>query len=93
MMKRNLLTGVAITLMALSACNDETVDIGSSLTGQADKLSISYADFNVSTRSVLADSVLLRSSYCYLGKVKDLETRSYVTSVQYPGDIYPSDAR
>ena len=80
MMKRNLLTGVAIALMALSACNDETVDIGSSLTGQADKLNISYADFNVSTRSVLADSVLLRSSYCYLGKVKDLETRSYVTS-------------
>lgn len=75
-----MLTGVAITLMALSACNDEALDIGSSLTGQTDILNVSYADFNVSTRSVLADSVLLRSSYCYLGKIKDPETKSYVTS-------------
>ena len=80
MMKRNLLTGIAITLMALSACNDETLDIGRSLTVETDKLYISHADFNVSTRSVLADSVLLRSSYCYLGKIKDPETKSYVTS-------------
>ncbi len=80
MMKRNLLTGVAITLMALSACNDEALDIGSSLTGQTDKLSISFTDFNVTTKTVIADSVLLRSSYCYLGKVKDPETKTYVTS-------------
>ena len=75
MMKRNLLTGVAITLMALSACNDEALDIGSSLTGETDKLSISFTDFNVTTKTVIADSVLLRSSYCYLGKVKDPKPR------------------
>lgn len=80
MMKRNLLTGFAITMMALSACNDETLDIGSSLTGQTDKLSVSFTDFNITTKTVLADSVLLRSSYCYIGKVKDPETKTYVTS-------------
>ena len=80
MMKRNLLTEVAVVVMALSACNDETLDIGSSLTGEADILYVNNADFIVTTRSVLADSVLLRSSYCYLGRAKDPETKSCVTS-------------
>ena len=80
MMKRNLLTGFAIAAVAFSACNDEIIDIGNSLTSTADKFSVSTADFKVSTRTVIADSILIRSSYCYLGKVKDPETRSYVTS-------------
>ncbi len=80
MMKRNLLTGVAVVVMALSACNDETLDIGRSLTGETDKLYVNNADFKVTTKSVLADSVLLRSSYCYLGRAKDPETKSCVTS-------------
>lgn len=80
MMKRNLLAGMAVAMMALSACNDETIDIGSTLTGETDKFSVSKGEFKVTTRSVMADSVLLRSSYCYLGKAKDADTRSYVTS-------------
>jgi len=81
MKKHCLLAGIAALGLALSACNnDETLDIGTSLTDQADRLSMSAADFTVSTRSVLADSVLLRSSYCYLGRVRDPETRAYVTS-------------
>ncbi len=80
MMKRNLLAGVAVTMMALSACNDETLDIGSSLTSETDNLSVIVADYHVTTKTAIADSVLLRSSYCYLGKVKDPETKTYVTS-------------
>lgn len=81
-MKRNLLTGVAVIVTALSACNDETLDIGKTLTPQTDKLELSSADFVVSNsmRTVMVDSVLLRSSYCYLGKVKDPETGAYITS-------------
>ena len=79
-MKRNLLAGIALTMMALSACNVETLDIGNTLTGQTDRLTVSSADYNVSTKTVQADSILLRSSYCYLGKVKDPETGAYITS-------------
>lgn len=80
MMKHNLLAGIALTLMALSACNDETLDIGNTLTDETDRLTVSSADYNVSTKTVLADSILLRSSYCYLGKVRDPETGAYITS-------------
>jgi len=80
MKKFSLLAGMAITMMALSACNDDTLDIGTSLTSPADKLTVSSAQYNVQTRTVLADSVLLRSSYCYLGRVKDPETNAYITS-------------
>lgn len=69
-----------IITLALSACSNETLDIGSTLTDQTDRLSVSSADYNVSTKTVLADSILLRSSYCCLGRVKDPETRAYITS-------------
>ena len=65
---------------ALSACSDETLDIGNTLTSKTDKLTITSADYTVSTKTVQADSVLIRSSYCYLGKVKDPETGAYITS-------------
>lgn len=67
-------------MMSFSACNDETLEIGNTLTGQTDKLTVSSAKYDVLTRTVLADSVLLRNSYCYLGRVKDPETGAYVTS-------------
>ena len=82
MMKRNLLAGISVMVMAFSACNDETLDIGKTLTPQSDKLEISSADYVVSNsmRTVMVDSVLLRSNYCYLGRVKDPETGAYITS-------------
>ena len=82
MKKCNLLAGISVMVMAFSACNDETLDIGKTLTPQSDKLEISSADYVVSNsmRTVMVDSVLLRSSYCYLGRVKDPETGAYITS-------------
>ena len=69
-----------LTALSFAACSDDTFDFGNTLTQEADKLDISATDYQVTTRSVLADSVLLRSSYCYLGRVKDPETGAYVTS-------------
>ena len=69
-----------VITFALSACSDETLDIGNTLTSKTDKLTITSADYTVSTKTVQADSVLIRSSYCYLGKVKDPETGAYITS-------------
>ena len=85
-MKLKMLAGISAMMLILSACNDDTLNIGNTLTQEADKLLISSADYNVSTRTVRsdscinADSVLFRSSYCYLGRVKDPETGAYVTS-------------
>ena len=66
--------------MAFSACNDETFDFGNSLTQEADKLTVSKASYTVSTRTIVADSVLLKNSGCNLGRIKDPETGAYVTS-------------
>lgn len=80
-MKRHfLLTGTAIAMMAFSACNDETLDLGNTLTGPADKLTTSSADYQVSTHTIMADSVLIKSSYCCIGNLKDSETGTYVKS-------------
>ena len=82
MKKQYLLAGIAFMMMTFSACNDETFDIGNTLTQDADKLSITSTEFEVddSMRTVLADSVLLRSGYCYLGKLKDPERGNFVTA-------------
>ena len=56
----------AILLLASSclflACDDTTETIGTSLTDDLDRLTISSDTFNVSTRSILADSVFSRST-------------------------------
>jgi len=80
MTNRILLTATILSALFFIACSDDTFDFGNTLTQQADKLDISATDYQVTTRSVLADSVLLRSSRCYLGRVKDPETGAYVTS-------------
>lgn len=80
MMKHNLLAGIVLLALSFSACSDDTLDIGNTLTQQSDKLTVSAANYVVQTRTVMADSVLLRSSYCYLGRVKDPETGAYIKS-------------
>ncbi len=73
----------AILLLASSclflACDDTTETIGTSLTDDLDRLTISSDTFNVSTRSILADSVFSRSTIGYLGRIKDPETNDYIT--------------
>ena len=66
--------------MAFSACSDDTFDFGNSLTQSTDKLTVGKATYTVSTRTVVADSVLFRNSSCNLGRMRDPETGAYVTS-------------
>ena len=80
MMKHSILAGIALLTMTFSACNDDTFDFGNSLTQEADKLTVSKAFYTASTRTVIADSVLLRNTSCNLGRIKDPETGAYVTS-------------
>ena len=70
--------GLLISLITFVACDNTTDDIGQTIIGGAD-IAIKTDTFSVSTRSVLAGSVLSRNVTAYLGKVRDPETGSYVT--------------
>lgn len=63
----------------LAACSDSTDDIGSSISNQVDAVDVETASYDVSSRSIVADSVLSRTSTGYLGKVRDPETGDYIT--------------
>ena len=65
--------------MCLS-CDDTTDTLGHTVTDQADKVVIEDASFFATTRSIQVDSVLSRSIYNYIGKIKDVETGTYVTA-------------
>lgn len=69
-----------LTLAALTACDDTTDTLGSSLTNAGDVVNVADATFKVTTRTAVVDSVLARSTTGCLGRVKDPETGAYVKS-------------
>ena len=71
---------VAIASIAFCSCDDESMNIGNSLTDESDKLELSDMTFNAYTRTIIADSVLAMSTNCYFGRIKDPETGADVTS-------------
>lgn len=80
MRKLIYLAGAALAAMAFSACDDDTLTIGNSLTSENDKLDITATTFQARTQTIMADSVLSLSNNCYFGRVRDPETGSDVTS-------------
>ena len=80
MNKLMYMAAVAFATMAISSCDEETLNIGNSLTQDNDKLDVSASYFDVQTRTIIADSVLSLSNTCYFGKVKDPETGTDVIS-------------
>ena len=74
-----LFTALFIAAMAITACDDTTDNIGSSITNEVDNLSIQQKVFNVTSRSVVSGPVLSRNNTGMIGKVKDPETGTYVT--------------
>jgi hypothetical protein len=81
MMRKLLMTGIAMLTIAISSCDEDTNTMGYSLTSDADRFSLIPDTFQIdSTKSIKADSVLARSSYSYLGRIKDPETGAYITS-------------
>jgi hypothetical protein len=72
--------GIAMITIAISSCTEDTMMVGNTLVNSSDQFTIASDTFDVSTRSFIADSVLARSSYSYLGKIKDPETGSYITA-------------
>lgn len=79
-MKTIIYTVIAImSCITIASCDDTTDSIGNSLTDNKDMLKVTTDTFNVATRSIVADSVLSRSTTGYLGKIRDIETGNYIT--------------
>ena len=79
-MKLFKLTAFMMAAFALAACDDTTDTIGQSITNNVDNLTITDAAFNVTTRSLVADSVFSKTNNGIIGKVRDPETGTYLTA-------------
>ena len=73
-----LLTVLVIAALTIAACDDTTEGIGGSITNKIDNINISNSAFNVTTKSIVADSVLSRNNTGLIGKMKDPQTGNYV---------------
>ena len=78
-MKVKTIAAVATAALFLAACDDNTEGIGFSLTSPADQISISTDTFEVTTQSIITDSVYSRNTIGYLGNIRDPETGAYIT--------------
>lgn len=79
-MKRNFIVACLLAAcFGMVSCDDTTNTIGGSLIDNIDKLSVKADTFNVTSRTVLADRVIGRTSTGYLGRMEDPETRTMVT--------------
>lgn len=78
-MKKKLIYTLTLCALLLVSCDDTTDTVGSSLTENKDHLKIMTDTFMVSSRSIVADSVLSRNSIGYLGRIKDPETGAIIT--------------
>ena len=65
--------------LAFTACDDDTVSVGSDVLPDMDKITTTTQTFSLNSRSFRADSVLANTNSCYLGSIVDPETRSRTT--------------
>ena len=79
-MKLKLVTAIALSAMAIISCDEDTGTLGDSLTGENNKLVVATQNFNVLTSSMAVDSVYSRERQCYIGRVLDPETGTFVKS-------------
>ena len=78
-MKKNLIFPLIALASLFASCDDNTDELGYSLTNPTDRMVIDYGTFNVNSETVKLDNIISRSSTGYLGKIKDSETGSYIT--------------
>ena len=78
-MKKNLIFPLIALASLFASCDDNTDELGYSLTNPTDRMVIDYGTFNVKSETVKLDNIISRSSTGYLGKIKDSETGSYIT--------------
>ena len=79
-MKLKFVTAIALCAMAILSCDEDTGTIGDSLTDESNKLVVTTQNFDILTKSMPVESVYSRERQCYVGKVLDPETGTYVKS-------------
>ena len=96
---KNTYTLVAAMALLVTACDNDTLEVGQSLTEQNDKLNIVSTTVMATSRTYKVDSVLSLTSTCYLGRVMDPLTRAVVqtdfTTQFHPLELFyisPSDS-
>lgn len=77
---RKILLLLFAVLGLVTACDDTTDTLGSSLTNSEDLITVSDGVFKIVSRSITVDSVLAKNTKGYLGNVKDPETGVYIKS-------------
>ena len=78
-MKKNLILPLIALAGFFASCDDNTDELGYSLTNPTDRMVIDYGTFSVKSETVKLDNIISRSSIGHLGKIKDPETGSYIT--------------
>lgn len=78
-MKRIFLPLITL-LIVMSSCDDTTEGVGTSITDIHDNIEVTTSVLNILSESVVTPSVISRSNTGYLGRIKDIETGSYITS-------------
>ena len=61
-MKMKLMAGIALASIALASCDDNTSELGSALSDNADKLEITTDTFGIISNSAAMGAVLSNSS-------------------------------
>lgn len=70
---------VFLLSLLLTSCDDNTGSLGLSMSEETDQMTVSSGSFNLSSRSVIVNSVVSTSATAYIGKVRDPETGAYIT--------------
>ena len=97
MMKLKFMAVIALVAIT-TACNEDTIDVGQTLTSPTDQLEMLPATFTATSRTIVADSVLSRSTTSFLGRIMDPETGATVSSefmtqlhILESFELYPDD--
>lgn len=102
-MKKALWFVVCCFIGAFYACDDSTSNIGMEVVPDADQVTITGTAYDVNVKTLLVDSVLARTSTCYLGNYTDPETGTSIHSdflaqfycpegFEYPEDVIGDEA-
>jgi len=79
-MRHSIFVVIALAASMIVACDDEEINIGKSLTAEADVLDATPETFDITTATVVEGAVLSLSNDCYLGCMRDPETKNSVKS-------------
>ncbi len=90
-MKKNLIFPLIALASIFASCDDNTDELGYSITNPTDRMVIDYGTFNVNSETVKLDNIISRSSTGNIGKIKDSETGSYITC-NFLGQVYSMES-